>query len=729
MRQRLAAVIRGVRSGASSGTIVVLSLALVCTVFGAGAMGRAAQLSDGLVWLWDSEDGRANEVNTQDGGVEAVSNLPESAGHPVEVTQTDEYLILHDLETGRMTSIDLTQMGFSGQLDTDQSGDFGLAMSGDSAVVVDRQGGEVRAIDPGTLQATGEALNLPGPLVGGQFDDEGVLWLGAPTQGTVVGITVADGTAEVRQTVPVADPEDDVDISVLDHGVAGVNRTDGTLIGVRGGEAVEIPAGTDLADARLPARTTGSQLAVTLPGEVLTVADLREGAEVQSFEIPEGTADEDAVAVPYQGAVYLPSSADGVVRAFTLDGEQIEVVTVPDAGGRLELEVREGHLFVNAPESGNAVVVGPSGEAQVVDEYQPPPGPGGAATPGEGGTPAPGQEGTAPRAPDLQPGTELPGPAPTPTPEPGGGAPPPVQPPVVPAGGSGTSGAAGGNTPGAPVPVLAQAGDGSVIVSWYEAFSPTGVVDGYVVSWAGGSVTVPGTERRTVVEGLANGTAYRFYVQATNAFGAGPTAVSPEVRPSEQAPPAPRGVAAEARTASSLAVEWEPVDARGEDVDYVVTAVTPDGGRIGTRTTTEPEIVLTALAPGQTYLVEVAARTGAGVTSEPTASEPVTLPEVPAPQDVWFEVAADSTVHVYWRASPGAVRYVVTPGASGARQFAPVTVDRGEPRVVDRVPYQTAAFPRAGDNCYQFTVQAVDADGNTSEDSEPSDIQCHRSPN
>ncbi|RCV53247.1 hypothetical protein DEF23_15105 [Marinitenerispora sediminis] len=727
-------MIRGLRSGASSGTIVVLSLALVCTVFGAGAMGRAAQLSDGLVWLWSSEEGRATEIDPQDGRVEAVSNLPESAGHRVEVIQNDEYLILHDLETGRMTSIDLTQMGFSGQLDVDQSGDFGLAMSGDgnAAVVLDRQGGEVRAVDPGTLQATGEGLNLPAPLVGGEFDNDGTLWLGAPSQGTVVGIRVAGGTAEVEETLPVADPGDDVALSVLDHGVLAVNRSDDTLVGVRDGDTVEIPAGTGLEDARVPVRTAGATVAVTLPGEVLTVAGLRDGAAVQSFEVPDGAADEDAVAVPYQGGVYLPSSQDGVVRVFAPGGEQTDVITVPDAGGRLELEVREGHLFVNAPDSGSAVVVGPSGEAQVVDKYQPPPGPGGAATPGEGGTPAPGgaatpQDGGAPpRAPDLDPGTELPGPAPTPAP---GGAPPPSQGSLVPAGGTGTGGAAGANTPGAPVPVLAQAGDGSVTVSWYEAFSPTGAVDDYVVSWDGGSVTVPGTQRRTVVEGLANGAPYRFYVQATNAFGAGPTAVSPEVRPSEQAPPAPEGVVAEARTASSLGVEWDPVPGVDGDVDYVVTALTPDGGRIGTRTTTETDIVLTALAPGGTYLVEVAARTAAGVTSEPATSAPVTLPEVPAPQDVWFDITADSTVHVYWRASPGAAGYVVTPGASGARQFAPVTVERGEPAVVDGVPYQTTAFPRAGDNCYQFTVQAVDADGNPSEDSEPSDIQCHRSPN
>ncbi|GAA1781452.1 fibronectin type III domain-containing protein [Streptomonospora arabica] len=708
MRRRIIAAWALARRSAFAGTALALTVALACTLLGAGALGQAVRLADGNVWLWNSPDGQIARTNSRDGRVDLVTQLPESAGHDVRITQTDDHLILHDLDTGRMTSIDLATLAFSGRADLSPEGDLSVALDAGRGVIVDRKAGEVRAVDPATLTATGEALKLPAPLVGGRFDAQGTLWVGAPSQGTVTGVRVDEGGARAVETAEVADPGDDVAMTVRDQGPLVANRSDDTIVEVRGGETAETDAPLDLADAVLPPRTPGDLVAVTLPGagRMLALPGPHDGGGAEVLDAGDVGS---AVAVPYEGRVYLPDEG-GRVRVFEADGAVADPISLEGASGPLGLEVREGYLFVNAPESGTALVIGPSGDSAEVDTAAPP-GPGGPAE-----SPAPDDGGPAPLPPDVDPGTE---------PEPGTGPalPEPSAPPVAPLdpggagtdplGGlhSGTGQTAAGAPPGAPVPVSASVGEDGVTVSWQPSYSASPVTE-YVVSWEDGSTTVSGDRTSALLPGLEDGGPYRFQVQAVNAYGYSAAAASPQVAVGD-APPAPGGVSAEATGAHTAELEWEP--APGAD-DYVVSAESADGGVV-VRSTSETGIELTGLAAGRTYTFSVAARGEDGVRGLPAASEPVALPFLDAPEEVWAATTEQGGVNVYWSPVEGAAEYVVEPSAPGLQERR---VTAGEPVTVGGEPYQSTVYGDAA-GCSAFAVRAVDSDGNTSLPSTPDD--------
>ncbi|GAA1771021.1 fibronectin type III domain-containing protein [Streptomonospora arabica] len=692
VRRAVPALARRLRSGASGLTVVLLATALISTAFGVGAMGRADEVSDGAAWLWSSPTGKVTRVNGNNAEVDLVTSLPDSKGGDVRVTQNDDYLLLHDPATGKVTSVDLREMGFSGALELGQSGDFGLVLGKRTAVVIDRAGGEIKAVDPATLQPTGASLQIPGPLVGGAFDDTDTLWLGVPTQGTAVGIRVEGKDAAISQTVSVADPGSDIAMTVLDDGALAVDRTGKRLVAARNGEDPRLVSSpVPLTGAVLPPRTRGDTAAVTVPGSgrVVTLTDPGGTPRVGHFAVRhEG----GGTAVPFGGRVYVPFDGEGAVRVFTREGKELNPVRLPGAEGPLEVEAREGHLFVNAPDAGVAAVVDPAGKARVIDKTQPPPGrgegPGGIAASAGGATP--GAQG--PPAPEGR------GPGGAPTPPPGGDDEDGDEPEST-------------DAPGAPTPVTAEAGDGSVTLSWPKAYSPDAPVQTYVVTWKGGSTTLDGSARRAEIDGLDNGTAYRFRVRAANEHGTGPAAQTEEVTPGPDALGAPEGVTAEATGSDTATVSWQAVDGAA---DYVVSA---EQEGVSDRTSTGTSVEFSGLAPGATYTFTVTPRTGDGVSGEPASAEPVTMPELElgAPESVTFETAADS-VTVDWSAVQGAAEYRITPGGDGAAALSEATASQ------TTYTYR----PRGAGRCYSFTVLAIGPDGTAAETPTTSDARCVR---
>lgn len=68
--------------------------------------------------------------------------------------------------------------------------------------------------------------------------------------------------------------------------------------------------------------------------------------------------------------------------------------------------------------------------------------------------------------------------------------------------------------------------NGRAVVSWTAADDRGTAIKDYVITWSGGSVTVPASQRSHVVTGLTNGKAYTFKVQARNRFEGGESALS-----------------------------------------------------------------------------------------------------------------------------------------------------------------------------------------------------------
>jgi len=604
-------------------------LALAGTVFAAGVTAQQPSVVDGASWLWSGDVGEASQVNAVSGVVGLRQPMIDAQGHRVRVSQSDQFVILHDLDTGRVTSVDLSRLGFSGSLDVGVAEDTALLLDKTMAVVVDRTRGIIRPVDPATLQATGEQMRLPAPLVGGGFDNSGRLWVSVPSQGTALALRVHEGQLRVERTEAVSTPGHPQALSVLDDGAIVADRGGAdtiTVLTADGARKVRSPV--PLASAIVPARTSGRAAAITVPAErkIVTIGDVATGAPVDALPLPV-KGEPVQPAVTFADRVYVPDQSAGVVKVLKTDGGAAGTIEVGDPPTEVELEVREQHLFINAPETETAVMVDDSGTAATVQKYDPER----PATP----TPGPTTEPTGEPTPDDEP-------APQPTPA------RPQTPPTP-------------QRPGPPVPVTALAGDGEVRVSWGRAKRGSAAVTSYTITWeegGGGRKRVDGDVLRTTIDGLRNGTTYRFRVFATNAVGAGPPALSQPVTPQATTPPAtpaaPRATAelnAAGNPTGAIEVSWAAVP---QAADYVVTPIMEgQAGANPPQTVTGTNARFAGLTAGRTYTFTVAARNAAGrasATSPPSA--PILVHRAPsAPGGVAGEQTGPNAYLIRWNAA------------------------------------------------------------------------------
>ncbi|HWO66777.1 MAG TPA: fibronectin type III domain-containing protein [Umezawaea sp.] len=197
----------------------------------------------------------------------------------------------------------------------------------------------------------------------------------------------------------------------------------------------------------------------------------------------------------------------GTLRTYDSEGSEREAKTVPEESGTPRLtKAEDSRVYVEGGEGRNVLVVDPGGTVSEVPVI-------GSGKPTSRTT----EPTTTPAEPEEPPATEEPPPAVEP--------PPPViteeeteeqqeppPPPVVAAG-----------PPGAPG-VGAEAGSGTVVVTWSEAPDNGAPVTAYHLTWNGGALTVGPDDRTATLTGLANGTAYTVTVVAENRVGRGPGA-------------------------------------------------------------------------------------------------------------------------------------------------------------------------------------------------------------
>lgn len=601
----------------SIGVVLALTGALVATVLGAGAISRTLDVSDGNIWVWSSKPAQVSRVNANSGRVDMNQPLTDSRGHHVEITQNDDFLLLHDLDTGKITSVDLRRMGFTGSLDVGTKSDYTVALSGDTAALIDRTKGIVRGLDPATLHETKARLQLPGPLVGGDFDAHGALWLGLPSQGTVVSVDVGSKAAAVTSTGAALAPGHDMAMSVLDSGALAVDK-DGNRMALVTDKVHQLTSPYPLSGAELPARTVGSLSAVTLPADdrVVTVDGDGDQARVGSFALAPGTT--PGAATPFSGRIYVPDAKQHTVLVYDVNGQRADSLGLAGAEGPLDLEVREGHLMINAPDSSVARVVDPNGVTRIVDKYQ-------SNLAGDNGdlaviaAPAP-QTSVQARNPGN--GSNQPNP--------------------------GTQHQQTG-PPGPPVPVTALAGNHQVIVSWPTPSTNGGAIEHYDVTWNGGSRRLGGNT--TTVTGLTNNKSYSFSVTATNRYGISPPAMSQQVTPTSQVPDTPTNVtaavAASGADAGKVTVSWKSTY---QADNYLVQ---PSDGS-APQSSPDTSLQMQNLTPGQPVSFTVIAQGAGSASSAASAASNQVTPFAAPGQPGGLQVASHTTtsVTVNWTAAP-----------------------------------------------------------------------------
>ena len=200
--------------------------------------------------------------------------------------------------------------------------------------------------------------------------------------------------------------------------------------------------------------------------------------------------------------------------------------------------------------------------------------------------------------------------------------------------------------PGAPLGVVATAGDGTANVTWTAPASNGGSpLTAYTVTpFIGGTgqaalrVITPGTATAATLTGLTDGTTYTFTVTATNAVGNGPaSAASNSVtpNPAPSVPSAPTAVTATAGV-GTVTVAWtSPVSGGSPVTSYTITPYLGTAAQTALITTVSgnppaTSAALTNLANGTTYTFTVSATNAVG-TGPVSAASGLATPEATAP--------------------------------------------------------------------------------------------------
>ncbi|MDG4796852.1 fibronectin type III domain-containing protein [Micromonospora sp. WMMD1082] len=612
------------------GTVLALLAAMGLTVLGLGAADNAVASYDASSWLWSAARSELARVNGVTARVDTRMEVPAARRHPMQVVQTDRLLMLRDLNTGQISALDLATLQITATTPTTPGLGVSVALHEDAAFVVDAVQGVVRQLDPRSLAPVGEPVRYPPGITGGAFDGTGRLWIAVPAEGTVSAITPAAlpsapadggqvGPPQV-ETYDVAETSHELVISTLDDGVAVLDRTAGALVTVvRGTTRRTALASTLTGPGIMPVRTSGPVVPVTVPGQ-RQVHAIGDGGEVRSFTVP-GDGDRLGPAVAWAGRFYCADEAAGTVYAFDAAGQLTDTIR-GRWGGPLELEVRENHLFINAPDAATARVVNDSHQVREVDKY----------------------------ANDVLGGDPPPAPPPPP--------PPPKKPEV--------------SRPGAPRSVTAAAGDAQARVSWRPAAANGAAIVRYVVEGAGQRLEVGANQRSVEVKELTNGETYRFSVHAVNAKGAGPARNSNPVTPTAEVPDAPTSVTAEARADGTVVVSWPAANGQGNTIArYAVTATSAGtNAPAGEATGTELLIKSGELEYGTQYAFTVVSVNDKGAASEASPVSNTVVPfTVPGePVELRASTVADrpGTVAVQWAPAPANGRpvsgYVVDVG-------------------------------------------------------------------
>jgi hypothetical protein len=655
------------------GTVAALLLGIGATLFGLGAANNAIANFDAASWLWSTNNGEMARVNGVTGRVDTRSKVSDSLGHTVQVSQTDRYVILRDLTTGKVSVLDLASLQLAASTQTTAGLGVTIALHGDAAFVIDAVQGVVSQLNPATLTPIGAPLRFMPGLSGGTFDSEGRLWLLVPGEGNVVAIEPSaipggkpqknggaggSGAADpkVVKTTAIADPSHDLTISVLDSGVAVLDKTAAVLTTLRG-DVIRRMTLSLSGPGAMPLRTVGTDVPVTVvDGRDVYVIS---GDKVGQFTVPgEGAKLKPCVA--WAKRLYCADEATGNVYVLDGAGGLAITLTVPNAaGGVLDLEVREDHLFINAPGASKAQVVDNQGRAKLVDKY---------ANNVLGGDPPP------PVAP-----------------------PPPQQPPVGP--------------PGAPVNVRAAAGNAQARVTWNPAPANGAPIMKYVVEGDGKPHDVGANQRSLDVAGLTNGQTYTFTVYAVNAKGSGPKRAANPVVPTAEVPDAPTSVTAADNKDGTVTVSWPAANGQGRRVvRYVVSAVAAGAPPVQVGEADKTTLTIPAgqqLAYGTQYAFTVTAVNERGANSKPSPLSNTVVPyAVPGkPANLTARTATDKagTVTVSWN-----------PAASNGRPITKyvVTANGGSPQEVAASTTSTTLTGLGNGTKVNVAVHAANAAGN-----------------
>ncbi len=565
---------------ATIGLVSTVIGAMTLTLFGVGAVSRALDVYDGNAWFWSAASGSTQRVNLDAGNVDMSYGLKDAKGHDVVIVQSDTHLLLHDRTAGTVTSIALSSLDEGGSLTVQPGTSSSVAMWNDVVVLVDAPKGQIRRLDPESLEAKSNVLQLTPGLVAGGFDKTGHYWVASPTDGSVSAVVAEDNPSGLRvaQEISVTQSDHQLKLTSLDEGVAVIDHTSETVIVVNNGKARSVPV-PGLDSAVVAAQTTGSIIAVTVPDSRQVV--LIENGEVRTITVD--GAGPLGEALVFAGRVYVIDSG-GAVLALSTSGELKRRIATSARSTPVTMEQREGALLINEPGGPSGYVVNKNHSVKKVTKYT-----------GSGSGPDTDTASNAPKKkapePTFRPAQPRPNspqpPAPDSGEDPSDGeleVPNPLPSQPAPEPGPGPGNGDQRRAPGAPALENVQADDGRITLDYYPPNDIGGseltAIDIYCNNSRVLHDTNPGNGKQNASFPAENGVACSVQGYAVNSEGSSAAAIGGTVTPGPATPepePTPTPTPTPAPTPTPTPTPTPP-PVNNNAVPTGVTATIIDGG-------------------------------------------------------------------------------------------------------------------------------------------------------
>ncbi len=660
--------------------VTALVAALVGGVVGLAATGTgepaaALRLLTGDAWLDNTSAGTVSHVSGYTGRADSQIAIGKP-GDPFEVVERADGAYVLDLRTGHLSRLDDSTLSVVTTAAEPRAPSALQVVAGpDTTWVVDRSSGIVQQMNPSTLEPVGKQIPLGGRTGVALVDGTGSLWVPLIGPGSVAEVR-PDGAVS-RQAF--GRPGNQVQVADTSTGVWGVDPQAATAASLQDHAAHAVP---------LPSMASG---AAPLVGSSASSPDLVvvEGADV--LDVNTSVSSLSSLALPAAARARQVTISQG--RAYLLDTtiNQLETVdltplhvlppvTVP--AGSTQLVSKDNLVFVNSPDSPQALVVNAEGAVTDIAKYVLA-NPAGPVRHGRGhladasgttGATAPANTpGPSPAGP-INTASSLPGPTPT--------APPttaaPTTPPPATLAPSPTTALPPGPTttvpptsPGPATNLAVHAGDGVITVAWSPPASDGGspVLRYQVTALPSGtspSVNAPTTT--VVLTGQPDGTQECVRVQAFNrAAGGGPISPPTCVTPQKNSPGRVGNVRATAAAPGQISLSWSQPSLGPYNTP--IKSYTVSGGPTP-MTLAGTSQVITGLANGRTYTFTVVATNAAGNAGPASAAVGATTWSHPGPVQNLTVTSGAQQLTIKWgkasipKGSPPLNKYVVSVGGS-----------------------------------------------------------------
>ncbi len=99
-------------------TVLSLVAAIGATWLGLSVDDHVEANYDASSWVWSTVQGELARVNGLTGRVDTRHGVPNAKTHPVQLSQSDRYLILRDLSTGKVNAFDPATLAITSTMDT-----------------------------------------------------------------------------------------------------------------------------------------------------------------------------------------------------------------------------------------------------------------------------------------------------------------------------------------------------------------------------------------------------------------------------------------------------------------------------------------------------------------------------------------------------------------------------------------------------------------------------------